>query len=97
MKYGVDESIWAMILNICTAFPEVKSVILYGSRAREDAKLGSDIDLAIDAPSMSPKAFAELWNKLDDLPQLYTLDVIHLQSIQNDTLLKAIKQDGVVL
>lgn len=94
--HGIDETIWNKILHVCFSSSKVKQVILYGSRARGNYKQGSDIDIAIDAPSMTPREFATLWNALDDLPIIYTLDVIHLQSQLNEQLLDEVDHHGVV-
>ena len=95
--YGVHSKIWKAILDGCFHYPQVSSVILYGSRARGDFKQGSDIDIAIDAPAMSSTQFSALWNALDELPIVYSLDIVHLQQLKNPTLLDAIKKDGIVI
>ena len=92
---GVSDTIWNSIRNTCFNYPQVKRVILYGSRARNDYRQGSDIDIAIDAPSMTDQEFASLWNALDDLPIIFSLDIIHLQSLKNQALIHAIQRDGV--
>ena len=97
IHHGVDEAIWNNIINICRHYPEVSNIILYGSRARGDFKIGSDIDIAIDAPNLSPKRFALLWNELDDLPIIYSMDILHLQRITNTKLLHAIQTEGIIL
>jgi uncharacterized protein len=97
MRYGVSDAIWEQILNTCSHYPDVKHVILYGSRARGDEKPGSDIDLAIDAPDMPDQTFARLWNTLDDLPIIFSMDVVHLQAITNQLLLQAIRDEGMTL
>jgi len=94
-QYGLDETIWKQILDTCFSFPEVNKVILFGSRARKDYRQGSDIDIAIDAPGMMSSAFSQVWNAVDDLPIIYTLDIAHLQSLTNEPLVKAIHEDGV--
>jgi proline iminopeptidase len=94
---GISEKTLQTIITTCLGFPTVKRVILYGSRARGDYKHGSDIDIAIDAPEMSDKEFSRLWNSLDDLPIIYTMDIVHLQALKNQPLLDAIRQDGRVI
>ena len=96
-RYGVSDAIWQHILGVCARFSEIEHVILYGSRARGDDGTGSDIDLAIDAPDMSSQTFAVLWNALDDLPIIFPMDVVHVQSLKNKQLLQAIQREGVVL
>lgn len=94
---GISDQTLQAIINTCTTFPSVKRVILYGSRARGDYRNGSDIDIAIDAPEMSDKEFSRLWNSLDDLPIIYTMDIVQLQSLKNEQLLDAIRQEGRVI
>jgi len=97
MQYGVSDVIWEKILETCAQFPEVSHVILYGSRARGDEGPGSDIDLAIDAPDMSGQTFALLWNALDDLPIIFSMDIVHIQALENQPLLQAIRKEGITL
>ena len=97
MRYGVSDAIWAKILDTCSHFPDVNYVILYGSRARGDEGPGSDIDLAIDASDMSDQTFALLWNALDDLLIIFSMDVVHIQALKNQPLLQAIRNEGFTL
>lgn len=97
LQYGVSKAIWKQILQTCFSFPEVESVILYGSRAYGNYREGSDIDLAIDAPLMSDHEFALLWNAIDDLPIIFPFDVVHIQRLENAELLNAIHERGVSL
>ncbi len=94
-EYGIEEAIWTQILNTCFGFPGVTKIILYGSRARGDYRQGSDIDIAIDAPDMTSREFSQIWNAVDDLPIIYTFDILHLQALTNEALHKAIRQEGV--
>jgi proline iminopeptidase len=93
----ISEAILESIITVCFTYNDVKALILYGSRARGDYKQGSDIDIAIDAPQMSSKEFAQLWNALDDLPIIFPMDIVHLQSIKNELFLNAIRRDGIVI
>ena len=94
---GVSDTIIQSIITTCLNFPTVHRVLLYGSRARGDYQQGSDIDIAIDAPSMDSNEFSRLWNALDDLPIIYSMDIVHLQSLKNQPLLNAIRRDERVL
>jgi len=89
-RFGVGDTIWQAIIDVVSSYTDADRLILYGSRAEKRHHLGSDIDLAIDAPQMSAQAFAKLWNQLDDLPIVYSLDVVHRQAVTNPVLLSAI-------
>lgn len=96
MQHGVSQLIWQQLLTTCFNFSKVKQVILFGSRARGEEVQGSDIDLAIDAPNMTSQEFACLWNALDDLPIIYKLDSVHLQSLTNPRLVDVIHREGII-
>ena len=44
---------------------------------------------------MTDSDFSKLWNKLDDLPLIFSLDVVHLQTLQNKKLVHAINTEGI--
>ena len=96
LRYGLSEDILKDFSLIFDRFSDIKKVILFGSRARENFSSSSDIDLAIDAPSMNSVAYTNLWSMLDELPIVFKLDVLHLQSLNNDKLFESITKDGVI-
>ncbi len=54
-------------------------IVWFGSWANGDARPGSDIDLAVDAPGgVGPGDYAALWSFVDELPTLYTIDLVNL-------------------
>ena len=59
-----------------------KKVILYGSRAKGTAGERSDID------------FDELLEKVEELPTLYSVDLLNMDTCRNDLLMEDIKQYG---
>ena len=46
---------------------------------------------------MTERQFALLLNAIDDLPIVFPMDVVHLQQLENPTLLQAIQERGIVL
>ena len=48
-EFGLSEKSMEIIRGIYSQFPQIKSVILYGSRAKGNFKPGSDIDMTIVA------------------------------------------------
>lgn len=96
LRYGLSEDILKDFSLVFDKFSDIKKVILFGSRARENFSFASDIDLAIDAPSMNNAVYTNLWSLLDELPIVFKLDVLHLQSLNNDKLIESITKDGVI-
>jgi predicted nucleotidyltransferase len=54
----------------------LRRVWVYGSRARGDARPGSDLDLVVDAPEWDLARLLRFEAALDDLLLPYTIDVI---------------------
>jgi len=71
------------------------NVIWFGSWVRGDAQPHSDIDLAIAAPHPIPtERVALLRNWIDDLPTLFSIDLINLNEASED-LLEQIERYGI--
>ncbi|WAH36814.1 nucleotidyltransferase family protein [Alicyclobacillus dauci] len=78
-------------------FPEVRRVILFGSRAREDHEERSDIDLAVDAPGMDILKWDEVCTYItENSNTLLPIDLIWLQRT-TDQLASRIQTEGVVV
>ena len=65
-----------------------KKVILYGSRAKGTAGERSDIDIAVSGGA----DFDELLEKVEELPTLYSVDLLNMDTCRNDLLMEDIKQ-----
>lgn len=93
---GLSDRITDLLRTELRRFPELRAAYLYGSRGRGDYRAQSDIDIAIDAPGMTPQSFALLWSATDALPIAYPLDCVWLQALPESTLKAWIKRDGRV-
>ena len=79
-------------------FPEIKRIIVFGSRALKTSKPGSDIDLAIEGENVTRAVklnFYDWLNHESNIP--YKLDVIDMQSVVNKELLTHIHENGKVI
>lgn len=94
---GVSPNVLAELRAVFSRYPTVERVLLFGSRATGFAKPGSDIDLAVIAPGMSQREFSRLWNELEDLPLVYTFDILHWDQLTQETLKAKILKEGKVL
>ena len=58
-------------------------LFIFGSQANREVLSNSDIDIGIDAGKpIDGRIISKLWNKLDDLPTLYTFDVVDFQTVE---------------
>jgi proline iminopeptidase len=94
---GLSPALLARIRDVFGRYPEVQRAVIYGSRAKGSFIPGSDIDLAVFAPEMSQTRFAALWSELDDLPLVFTLDVVHWDTLGNAGLKQRIVDEGIEL
>ena len=94
---GLSSSIHELLREEVSHFPEVRSAFLFGSRARGDYSPQSDIDIAIDAPTMSASTFAQLWGAIDALPIAFPLDCVWLQALPESPLKSMINRDSYAL
>ena len=75
--------------RLCRSF-HAKEVILYGSRAKGTARERSDIDIAVSGE----ENFDLLVEKVEDLPTLYSVDLVDMDTCRNQLLLEDIRQYG---
>ena len=68
----------AALLRQLAGRPEVRRVILFGSRARGDAEPRADIDLAVEAPDATRREWLEIVELADDARTLLTIDLARL-------------------
>lgn len=62
-----------------SAEPSVWRVILFGSRARGDARPRSDVDLAVEAPGASAAEWQRLADIVEDADTLLSIDLVRLE------------------
>lgn len=86
----IDE-IMAEIIQRCSAYGAHR-IILFGSRAKGTATERSDIDIAVSGVAACD--IFELEEELEDIPTLYTIDLVDLDTCKNQLLLEDIKQYG---
>ena len=84
----VEEIIQAVI-KICNEF-QAKEVVLYGSRAKGTARERSDIDIAVSGVN----DFDLLVEKIEDLPTLYSVDVLNMDTCRNELLMEDVRKYG---
>jgi len=94
MRYGLEEMTIKKINEVFSRFPEIKDVVLYGSRAIGNHKTGADIDLTILTDKIEMSTLYKIERELDDLLLPYTIDLSVYRYIQNPNLLDHIKNVG---
>ncbi|MDQ1339818.1 MAG: uncharacterized protein QG567_973 [Campylobacterota bacterium] len=93
----LEPQIIEKIKSLACAYPKIKSLILFGSRAKGTAKNGSDIDLATVGDEIGFRDLCAFGAKLDELELPYKIDIVNYSSIANQALKEHIDRVGVVL
>jgi predicted nucleotidyltransferase len=94
----LNEKYQIIIKDICkTVFENAKvEVVLYGSRARNTPREGSDIDLAVISNCDLQSEVSKFRERLDESTLPYMIDVIELRDI-SEPFKENIERDGVVI
>jgi hypothetical protein len=80
-KHGLNAQVVDQIVAVLARFPEIRKVVLFGSRAKGVQKPGSDIDLAICGVNLDWRTLGRVEDALDDLLLPYCFSLL----IYNDT------------
>ncbi len=83
------EEVILEVEKLCRSF-HAKEVILFGSRAKGTARERSDIDIAVSGV----EDFDLLVEEVENLPTLYSVDVVNMDTCRNQLLLEDIRQYG---
>lgn len=93
--FGLKQQVIDSINECFDQFPQVESVTIYGSRAKGNYKIGSDIDLCIMG-ILDYNNLLKLENQLDELLLPYKIDISVYDKINNSDLLDHIQRVGQV-
>lgn len=94
-SFGLPSHVIHDICGIFGKYPAIKRVLLYGSRAMGRERVGSDIDLCIEADEMTLSQFLAIENEIDDLLLPWKVDLSLKTQIDNPDLLEHIKLVGI--
>ncbi|MCI5919219.1 MAG: nucleotidyltransferase domain-containing protein [Roseburia sp.] len=83
------EDVIKEVAKLCRSY-HAKEIILYGSRAKGTARERSDIDIAVSGADY----FDELLEQIEEIPTLYSVDLLNMDTCKNKLLLEDIKQYG---
>lgn len=94
-KFGLPERTIKELLEYFKSKPEVKKVMIYGSRAKGNFKNGSDIDFAVWTDSKSAYEL-RIEAELDDLETPYMFDVTDYKNLTHEGMKNSIDRDSVL-
>lgn len=94
-NFGLSNSDIEHIIDVIRVHPEIKEVLIFGSRAKGNYKVSSDIDLAIKGDVLEAAILSIKGHLDDEGPLPYKFDIVHYESITNQNLKDHIDQVGI--
>ena len=95
-KCGLNTLTQEKLCSVFAKYNSIDEVILYGSRAKGNFKLGSDIDLTIKSTQTSLSDLLKLENEIDNLYLPYKVDISLFAQIDNPSLVDHIQRAGLL-
>lgn len=96
-QIGLDSKTLELIRSVFEQFSQIHSVVLFGSRAKGNHKVGSDIDLCIQGDPIPFSLLTEIDSALNDLNLPYKIDLVLADQIINMDLLDHIARRGLTV
>ena len=85
-----------ILKSVFAKYPAVKSIIVFGSRAKGASGVGSDIDLAI-MDTVSDETVRKIKNDFDDSSLPYFVDLVSYSCLSDSCFKEHIDRVGVPL
>jgi predicted nucleotidyltransferase len=92
---GLSRAEYDSIHCVFQLYPQIKTVVLYGSRAKGNFRPSSDIDLTL-VGDLDWSIFTEVENALDYLLLPYKIDFSMFDHLENSQLIEHIGRVGLV-
>jgi predicted nucleotidyltransferase len=97
MRFGLKNSTITQIIKVLSSIPQVEEAIIFGSRAKGNFKLASDIDITLKGNNLTHKDLTKISLVLDDMLLPYTFDLSIYDQIDNPDLIDHINRVGKLL
>ena len=95
-NFGLSERDIISINQILAKYSDVKSVYIFGSRAKGNYKPSSDIDLAILSSQLNDKTLIRLLSDFEDSSLPYFVDIVDYNTIKNQEIKQHIDRVGIL-
>ncbi|NLZ54891.1 MAG: nucleotidyltransferase domain-containing protein [Thermoanaerobacteraceae bacterium] len=98
MNFGLKKSDIDYIIGVIKKFPEIEKAVIFGSRAKGNYKVGSDVDIAIYGENITFDTISALHFMLEEQgPLPYFFDIIDYTHLKHEELKEHIDRVGKVI
>lgn len=96
MKFGLNEDTINKINSVFEKIPEVHEAIIYGSRAKGNYRIGSDIDLTLKGENLTTNILSTIADEIDELNTPYLFDISIFERLHAPDLEEHINRVGKI-
>lgn len=96
VNFGLKDRELDEIKILYYLFPEIDEIIIFGSRARGDYKLTSDIDIALKG-KIDNLILCKIRDYFEESRIPYLVDIIYYEKIMNIFFKESIDKDGIII
>lgn len=98
MKFGLEELLLDKIVSIIGSNEKIKKSVIFGSRARGDYKIASDIDIALYASDdLTSEELNSIRSRIDEIDSIYKIDIIDVRRLEKKTMVENINNEGITI
>nr|WP_281064370.1 nucleotidyltransferase domain-containing protein [Clostridium muellerianum] len=83
------------IIDIVSKYECVEKVLVFGSRARMDYKINSDIDIAICGKMIDKNELNIMEDEIREINTIIDFDIVYFENLSKKSLKNNIIRDGV--
>ena len=91
----INDKLLEDLRYIFIKYSEIDKVILFGSRARGDNKVNSDVDLCIFGEGITHLVYAKVTMDIEELNTPLSFDVLNFNELSKNELIDNILSEGV--
>jgi len=93
----IEEKLKLELENIFKKYKEIEKVVLFGSRARQDNKYNSDIDLCLFGENITHLIQAKVTMDIEEINTPLSFDILNFNELTKQKLIENIKNEGIVI
>lgn len=92
MRFGLSDEIMNEIIDVIGKCKAVRKAVIFGSRARDDFRYNSDIDIALYTDG---EPYPGLFMDIDDAAGIYKTNIVDMDRLANEKLKQNIEREGI--
>lgn len=96
-RANLPDRFFRELMDYCSNNKKIEKVILFGSRARGDHRIQSDIDLAFYTADMTHSEQNLIEYRIQEIPTYLKIDVLFMDRLTKKNLIWNIEKEGVIL